>query len=170
MTLAPQHHDHLPDDAPSDLHWFYEYWISKRPPDGGNPPRAGIDPSDFPKLLDTTFIVERLSDGRHKMRLAGTYYHHLYGKEITGAYIEDLIPLNSAGEALGYAHNECARTNGPIYTVASAKLPNNKRSVIFKRLLLPLAGAEEDIAYMIGTAVFYSEDGQRIDTANWGAG
>lgn len=167
MTFAPRHIDHLPEEAPEDLRWFYQYWNSKRPAEGGNPARRDIDPSDFPKLLNTTFIVERMEDGRHKMRLAGTYYRHLYGREITGAYIEDLTPLNGAGKALAYAQNECARSNGPVYSEASVTPPRATNPVVFKRLLLPLAAEQNEIAYMIGTAVFFDVQGRRIDTANW---
>jgi hypothetical protein len=170
MTSGPRHETHVPEDAPEELHWFFDYWDSKRPSEGANPRRSDIDPSDFPKLLNTTFIVQRMQDGRHKMRLAGTYYHHLYGREITGAYVEDLMPLNSAGKALGYAHSECARTNGPVYTESSAMLPNSESAVVFKRLLLPLAGPQQQIEFMIGTAIFFNEDGPRIDTANWSTG
>ena len=169
MTSAPRHHNHLPDEAPTDLRWFYQYWASKRRGDGGNPARIDIDPGDFPKLLNTTFIVERMPDGRHKMRLAGTYYRHLYGKEITGAFIEDLTALNGAGKALTHAQAECARSNGPVYTEASVVPARATNPVMFKRLLLPLAAERDQVAYMIGTAVFFDGESRRIDTANWRA-
>ena len=166
MIFQPRHLNHLPDDAPQELHWFYDYWQSKRPEQGGNPPRQSIDPMDFPRLLDTTFIVQRTAEGRHRMRLAGTFYQRLYGREITGSYIEDLASLNSAGRALQYAHNECARSNGPVYTEASTAWIA-KTSLNFRRLLLPLAGDEQEIAFMIGTAVFYDTQGERLQLSTW---
>lgn len=167
MDFQPRHLLELPEEAPEDLHWFYGYWQSKRPAEDRNPPRSAIDPADFPRLLNTTFIVERMADGQHKMRLAGTFYHQLYGREITGATIEDLAPLNTAGKTLHYAHHECARRNGPVYTEASTAWLS-ERPLNYRRLLLPLAGSSSEIDYMIGTAVFYDTAGNRIETAPWG--
>ena len=165
MNKDQNHYDHLPETAPEDLCWFFEYWESKRPADGGNPARSTIDPADFPKLLNTTFIVQRTDDGRHKLRLAGTFYHFLYGREITGAYIEELSPLNTAGRTLGHAQQECARTNGPIYTEAKMRNPAFDADLFYKRLLLPLAGEDADLEFMIGAAVFFDAKGERIDTS-----
>lgn len=167
MTAQPRHLNHLPESAPDDLRWFYDYWCSKRPSEDANPQREAIDPADFPKLLNTTFIVQRMEDERHKVRLAGTFYHSLYGREITGAYIEELAPLNTAGRTLGYAQNECARSNGPVYTEARMVNPAFKQEVSYKRLLLPLAGPARDLEFMIGTAVFFDRDGNRIETGSW---
>ncbi|MEX0922163.1 MAG: PAS domain-containing protein [Rhodovibrionaceae bacterium] len=167
MIFKPRHWHELPEEAPEELHWFYGYWQSKRPEGGGNPPRCAIDPADFPRLLNTTFIVERTAEGRHKMRLAGTFYHQLYGQEITGAYIEDLAPLNSAGQTLQHAHDECARCNGPVYTEASTAWIS-QITLNYRRLLLPLAGGTGEVAFMIGTAVFYDTKGNRLEAAPWG--
>jgi hypothetical protein len=166
MAQDQEHYDHLPQTAPEELHWFLEYWQSKRPEDGGNPPRRSIDPADFPKLLNTIFIVQRTDDGRHKVRLAGTFYHYLYGREITGAYIEELAALNTAGRTLDHAQQVCARTNRPVYTEATMRNPAFDADLFYKRLLLPLAGDDADLEFMIGSAVFFDGDGERVETGH----
>lgn len=165
MDKDPIHLDYLPETAPPELHWFYDYWRSKQPAEGGNPPRRSIDPADFPKLLNTTFIVQRTGDGKHRIRLAGTFYHYLYGREITGAIIEDLAPMNTAGRTLDYAQQECIRTNNLVYTEAAMRNPAFEAELFYKRLLLPLAGDAADLEFMIGTAVFCDAQGKRVDTS-----
>lgn len=70
---------------------LFDYWCALRPP-GRLPLRSQIDPGAIRPLLPRLYILERQDDGTVTVRLAGTALRQLYGLEMTGRDMLDLVP------------------------------------------------------------------------------
>jgi len=74
---------------PEERHLF-DYWRGKcagRP----MPARTDIRPADIPRLLPCVSLIDVLaSAGRLRVRLAGTQLREIYGRDVTGSYVEDI--------------------------------------------------------------------------------
>ena len=67
-----------------------DYWASLRSP-GGLPLRADVDPGAIRSLLPSLYILELTDRGTVTIRLAGTALRRLYGVEMTGRDMLDLV-------------------------------------------------------------------------------
>ena len=85
----------ITDNLNGSLKHFLTYWHDKR---GLNliPTRADIDPMDIRSLLSGICILDlKYADGkfdRAKIRLAGTQFYEMVGYEITGRYLDEIMP------------------------------------------------------------------------------
>jgi hypothetical protein len=68
-----------------------DYWTSLCPPDR-LPLRSDIDPAAIQPLLPYIYILELKTDDTVFVRLAGTALRRLYGREMTGMNMLDLVP------------------------------------------------------------------------------
>ena len=69
---------------------LFDYWRSKC---GTRqmPSRHDVRPADIPRLLPYVTLIDVLEEGRRmRVRLAGTQLREFFGREITGAYLDDL--------------------------------------------------------------------------------
>lgn len=69
---------------------IYDYWRSKC---GARtmPSRRELRPSEISRLLPYVTLIDVLDHGqRMRVRLAGTQLREFFGREITGAYLDDL--------------------------------------------------------------------------------
>ncbi len=84
-------------DAPgailsADLRQLYDYWLAQHA--GDRPPaRADIDPTEIPRLLPDLLLVEVVEAPalRFRFRLAGTRFTQLYGENVTGRWLDELM-------------------------------------------------------------------------------
>lgn len=85
----------IPDRIHPDLEEFLKYWRSRKEA-RDIPARRNIDPQDIPHLLRGICILEINYDGedieRVKFRLAGTQLYEMAGKELTGSYVDEVVP------------------------------------------------------------------------------
>lgn len=73
-----------------ELKELYDYWI-ERARDRSMPCRADIHPGDIPRLLPLLSLIDVEADPRrYRVRLAGTRLYEIYGREITGSYVDEL--------------------------------------------------------------------------------
>ncbi len=85
----------ITDTLNNDLKRFLAYWHEKR---GQNPipARSDIDPMDLRSLLSGICILDleyaNAKLDRVKIRLAGTQFYQMIGYEITGRYIDEILP------------------------------------------------------------------------------
>jgi hypothetical protein len=101
--------------------------------------------SDFPVESLTPWIghiqiVERIGDGtdvRHRVRLSGTRIVYYEGRDNTGKFLDDVIPVDQRAELLE-PYRRCAASREPVFTV----FYNCSEAAIssqLERLILPLA-------------------------------
>lgn len=84
----------LPDP---DLARLYDYWRALRERLGRLPYRSEIDPLDLPPaVLPSLMILERDDARRFRCRLAGTRMRELYGFEVTGLYLDEIVAAGAA--------------------------------------------------------------------------
>jgi len=75
---------------------LYDYWMALRQSLGRLPRRSEIDPLDLPaEVLPGMIIIERDADLRFWCRLAGTRMREIYGFEVTGKYLDDVMPAGA---------------------------------------------------------------------------
>jgi len=67
-----------------------DYWAGLCPP-GGLPLRAEVDPGAIRSLLPYLYILELIGGGAVTVRLAGTALRRLYGLEMTGRDMLELV-------------------------------------------------------------------------------
>ena len=101
--------------------------------------------SDFPVESLTPWIghiqiVERVRDGdtvRHRVRLVGTRIVYYEGRDNTGKFLDDVIPVDQRDELLG-PYRRCAESRTPVYS-AFFNCSDAAISSQLERLILPLA-------------------------------
>jgi hypothetical protein len=157
---APALETVLPDSADAGIRWMLDYWTDKR---GSRqlPRRSDIDPVDFFKMLPLVYIVEGTGLEGLFVKLAGTAYRNLYGFEITGRRIVELIPSNSGMQALN-DYRTCLDEERPVYREGEMTWRQRNAPVLYQRLLLPLADDSDRMRFMLGTANILSDRGYRI--------
>lgn len=127
----------LPDQR---LRRLADYWFARRPADGV-PARSAIDPLDFPALLPNIMLIERvLEDGadRYRFRLSGTEVVRHTGREMTGRFLDDVVPADYHDYVRQM--NRVALGRGrPVYSSSLYHDEGNTVNAITYRLIMPLA-------------------------------
>src|SRR5687768_17493492 len=85
----------LPTIDDPGLQFLYDYWREKR---AGKlmPARGDLDPTDIPaKLWSALMLLDVVGSGaevRFRFRLVGTSLAYAFGRDPTGAFIDDVLP------------------------------------------------------------------------------
>ena len=68
---------------------LFDYWRSKC---GARrmASRADVRPAEIKRLLPYITLIDLVDESRFRVRLAGTQLREFFGREITGAYLDDL--------------------------------------------------------------------------------
>jgi len=77
--------------APPQFAQIEAYWQALRPTDGALPRRADFDPRGISDLLHATMLLERISPGQVRIRLAGMALCDLLGMDLRGMPLSALI-------------------------------------------------------------------------------
>ena len=158
MAAEPQlSEDLLPAWADERLQFFFDYWNEKR---GTRrfPARSDIDPLDFARHWPLVFLIEGTETASLTLRLAGTAYRDLYGFEITGRRVVDLIPQTLRRDVVNDYEN-CLVSGLPVFRADTMTWRPQNAKISYHRLLLPLGG-EAGVAHMLAIAVFFDLNGQ----------
>lgn len=144
----------LPPGAIDDMQWALDYWRSQK---GGQalPPKQLIDVTDFPKrLLPMLFLLERIErDADYIVRLAGTAYREIYGREITGLTVNGLLPHSDAGGNLKVDLERALEESAPIFVDGLMTWPPTGARIPYQRLLLPYSsGPGGSLRFFLGVA------------------
>ncbi len=123
---------------------LYAYWAGLRR-DGRLPSRADVRPADIKSFLPMLSLTEVGSDGRFRVRLAGTGLYGVYGAEITGRNLAEIY----AGPAADYWRRELdgiVKDRRPAIGVHSQGWRGAPHlSVLWMRLPLATNGADVDM-------------------------
>lgn len=144
----------LPENADPEMRWMVDYWTSKRG-DRLIPLRSDIDPLDFYKFWPTIYLLEGASLEELIVKVAGTAYRSLYGFEVTGRRIIDIIPEEIAPQVVeDYA--ACLDKSIPVYRESSMTWRARNAPVSYNRLLLPFGRNTQTVGYILGFAVIFT--------------
>ncbi len=158
-------HGYIADIPDKRLQMLAHYWFSRRKP-GDVPLRTAIDPLDFPALLPNIMLLDRVPspDGdRYRFRLTGTHVALYTGRELTGCYLDQVLPagyfdyvrlLNRTVQA------ECL----PVYTSSLYHDEGDFVNGITYRLVMPLRNTNSATPDIIFVCQFWQ---RRTDHGNW---
>lgn len=120
---------------------LFQYWNRLRQ-GGGVPTRAQIEPSDIRDELPQTMILESARrDKEMSFRLAGTGISAMFGRELRGTQLRDLLPdVNAA--LLGRLLRNCSEQHDVILLGVEA-FTRKSRTLEIEILLLPLQDEAE---------------------------
>ena len=159
MATSPKKLDELlPDWADDRLHFILGYWNEMRGLQSF-PSRSDIDPLDFAPHWPLVYLVEGSSLPALKIRLAGTAYRDLYGFEITGRRIVDLIPRMQRRDVIDDYAN-CLVRGRPIFRADTMTWRPQNAKISYHRLLLPLGDPGGHVTHELALAVFFDTNGQ----------
>jgi len=151
----------VPDTACAEVRFFCDYWLGLKG-EAPLPPCERLDPLDFFSYLSRVFIAEGSTVADLRIRLAGTVYRELYGFEITGKQIAELIPFDERRDLLG-SYARCLEAQTPIYELNKMTWRERGSEVSYERILLPFGGAE-GVERILGFAQFFDSDRKKIFT------
>ena len=143
---------HVKDER---LRRLLRHWLERRG-DGIATIRSAIDPTAIAPILSSIWLCDYLpADRRFRMRLAGEEINHLYGRNVTQCYFEEIIaPALLADVMRRYwrvvEEPAILHCGGHIYLASN-------RSEVGERLVLPLSDDRGAIMHVIGASVYRME-------------
>jgi len=116
---------------------LFDYWLQAAGP-RQMPARSDIDPQGVTKLLPNIGLID-VTDGLDEatFRLAGTKLHDIYGREITGQRVGQILSGNHA-DYWRRAHGRVLETGAPHHGVVRGPAEGRDHIVLFW-LRLPLS-------------------------------
>lgn len=108
--------------------------------DGRLPARADFPAESLTPWLGHIQLVERVGDGdavRHRVRLVGTRIVYYEGRDNTGLFLDDIVPIDERAEVIE-PYRRCAEMRAPVYS-AFYSCSEAAISSQLERLILPLA-------------------------------
>jgi hypothetical protein len=124
------------------------------------PPSEAIDPFAMKAFLPRLFVIEGEKLDDLTIRLAGTLYRDLYGFEITGHRLLNLIPQEGNIDLLeGYAR--CLEEAQPVFHTGRMTWRGFGSELCYRRVLLPF-GEAGSVQRILGFATFTDTRGQPI--------
>ncbi len=160
MIKPQEYMGFLPDWADHRLHSILDYWNGVR---GTRryPRRRDIDPLDFHQHWPLIFMVEGKRVEDMTLRLAGTAYREIYGFELTGQKLVDLIPRTQSHAVLD-DFEECLNEGHPVFAANEMNWRPRRSRLKYHRLLLPLGDDRDEVSHVLGLAVFFDMSGRTL--------
>ena len=131
----------------------YGYWLAKKAlcPPGLLPGRQHIDPQEMRSFLQYVLLFDVERNGVHyrfKHRLTGTHFAQLFGREVTGRYIEHTGSLETF-EAVYRRLAGIVDDKQPVYGIAPAPVAKH-RHLDYEHLTMPLAADGQTVDMLLG--------------------
>lgn len=92
-------------------------------------------------------IAVALPDGRFQFRLFGTGLADVYGRDLTGSYLDELTPRDLWSVILEH-YRDVVKTGEPLF--APISVCNGRWYNEVSRLLLPLSGTNDKVNFIMG--------------------
>jgi len=117
------------------------------------PRKSAIDPVEMPRhILPNLFIYQQMGDGRFRCRLAGTEICRVNRLNPTGHYLDSLIAPVVMQSRLGLFLRVLEDGTPVVY--GGRMLYSERRSVRFRRLLLPISAAGDRADHIFGMVIY----------------
>jgi hypothetical protein len=149
--------DEPPRDADKRIRQLHEHWHGLHPAGGGLPGRQHFDPMAVPRLLPFIWLADvQHNPLRFRYRLLGSEYLHIFGRDYTGRWIDELHPDFSGSPA--HAQYVSAAERGIVgyrrgHTLTAPILPKDYRWI--ERVILPLARDGKAVDMLLALSVFH---------------
>jgi hypothetical protein len=127
-----------------------DYWRSKLA-GRAMPRRADIEPTEIPQLLPYLQLIDRVG-GRYRYRLAGTAIVAAYGSELTGKFVDEIIPPARRAVAEGH-YNTAYETRHPIF-VRNKYTTTRDIDIVASRVILPLSEDGTSVSMLVMAQTF----------------
>lgn len=124
------------------------------------PQRSAVDPTLLPrKLLQNISIIERLisDEGeRFRYRLVGTAIEQAAGRNLTWAYLDELLPAKGYGAQVHRQLSLLTQFEAPVYAEGVYLTCINDRTGLRTtcHLMLPLADDADEVRYVLAAQTF----------------
>jgi len=131
----------------------YEYWLSKRklcPPDR-LPGRQHLDPGEMLAFLQYALMFDVERSGVHyrfRHRLTGSHFARIFGRDVTGMYIEHTGSIESF-EGVYRRLSAVVDDKQPAYGISPAPVASHDY-LKYEHLTLPLATDGESVDVLFG--------------------
>lgn len=161
VLMAERAMDKDPEALEGRLSFICDLWQRKR---GSKllPSRADLDPAEFHRLWPVTFLLERNADsGEWHVRFAGAAYSSVYGREITGASVREIVPKSLAPQVLADLRH-CIERREPIVIDGETNWPDRGNVYRYQRVLLPYGTEAGEVTHLLGVAAFYNSAGATV--------
>lgn len=156
-----------PESGFSAIAQVEAYWEGLR----GNrmvPKRSDVDPRGIEKALEYAFIVERISPGIARLRIAGSHLSEVMGMEVRGMPLTALF-TPPARRMVSDLLEEVFQTPGTVnFNLTAAAAPGRPAGEA-RMVLLPLKSDLGDISRVLGCVVYRGEIGlapRRMDVVS----
>lgn len=133
------------------LQRFLDYWLKKRG-DRRMPTREDVDPTEIQPLLPGICLLDIHYQGeavdRVRFRLAGTEIYEMAGFEVTGRFIDQIMPSERYAEV----HRQFSwivEHKEPVYRRFTWHA-SPVTGVVYERILAPLGPPEGRVSHFIG--------------------
>jgi hypothetical protein len=133
------------------IRFFLEYWQGLRS-ERTLPRQDEISPKDFRLYLPGVFVVEGGRPEDLRVRLAGSMYQELYGVDITGLLVSELIPFSERSDLLD-DFTRCLKDARPVLHEGRVTWRGRNKQLRYQRVLLPY-GAGNRVCRILGFAEF----------------
>lgn len=149
------------------LAFMYSLW-QKKQNIKGLPTRVDLDPTEFHRLWPVTFLLERCDEPviDWRVRFAGSAYGSVYGREVTGTRVSEIISEDLAPQVLAdFRH--CSESGLPVISSGETTWPERGNVYHYQRLLLPYgivdcSKAEISVTHLLGVAAFFNTTGAAV--------
>jgi len=132
------------------------------------PDRSDLDPTEFHRLWPVTFLLERCgeSDTDWQVRFAGSAYGSVYGREVTGTRVSEIISEDLAPHVLA-DFRRCTDTGAPVINSGETTWPERGNVYRYQRLLLPYGeriteDGKTQVTHLLGVAAFFNSAGATV--------
>jgi hypothetical protein len=149
----------VPETACAEIHFFCDYWLRLKG-DAELPTCDVLDPLDFFSYLSRVYIAEGTSVNDLRIRLAGTVYRELYGFEITGQRVAELIPFDQRQDLLA-SYQTCFVEKRPVYEESTMTWRERGSEVTYERILLPF-GSKDGVERILGFGQIFDSDHKKL--------
>ena len=166
-SLADPSPDLAQEQLETRLDFMFAIWRGKQK---GNtlPGRQDLDPTEFHRLWPIPFLLERCGEGEAdwQVRFAGSAYGSVYGREVTGTRVSEIISEDLAPQVLA-DFRRCTSTGAPIINSGETTWPERGNVYRYQRLLLPYGqttgeNGEQQVTHLLGVAAFFNSSGATV--------
>ena len=141
---------------------FFDYWLSITPPDR-LPGRQHFDPLAIREMMSRIWILDVMrsaADLRYRYRLVGTRQVEIFGREITGEWLDEAHPHLGERPEIMARYRAMAERGIATYRRGHISLVREREFSMTENCEVPLARDGVTVDMIVCFAVLYREDGK----------
>lgn len=143
---------------------LHRWWLERGA--GDIPDRADFDPADLKPLLPNIFLVDvEHAPFRIRYRLVGTRATEVTGFDITGHYLDELLP-SDVGEPWMAHYHTAYRTRRPVFGAVDARTRSGGMFV-YEFGLFPLRKGGADVDQFVSIEDYFDLTSTLTQLVEW---